>query len=127
MSATSPSSSTVEIDAAPAAVPGLSDSDEASAYCDLHDVRLCQVASHGWLVRTAEHPESAGNVLGCVEEHHGRFELMELGDGFRWSTFDTLRAAVAHLVVDTRRPGGMRSLEDQIGALEDEKSVAVIQ
>jgi hypothetical protein len=103
MSATFPSGNTVELEMPPAAAPAVSDSDEATAYCDRHDIRLCQVASHGWLVRTADHAEGAGAVLGCIEQHLDGFELMELGGGFRWSTFGTLSEAVAQLVVDRRQ------------------------
>jgi|GEM_PF-3693553 len=103
MFATSPSSDTSELERLPATIPGFSDSDAAAAYCDRHDIRLCQVASHGWLVRTADCAEGAGTVLGCIEEHLDGFELMELGGGFRWSTFGTLSEAVAQLVVDRRQ------------------------
>lgn len=103
MSATSPSSDTSELERLPAAIPGFSDSDEAAAYCDRRGIRLCQVASDGWLVRTADHSEGAGTVLGCIEEHLDGFELMELGGGFRWSTFGTLNEAVVQLVADRRQ------------------------
>lgn len=62
------------------------------------DVVVRDVASSGWRVHDDRMPErDAHSVLGFIEKRDGRFEVMQLGSGFRWSTFDTMDEAVSHL------------------------------
>ncbi|MES2092932.1 MAG: hypothetical protein V4531_03850 [Actinomycetota bacterium] len=68
------------------------------AYCREHHLSLTQVAAHGWLVREEPGSGAAGRLLACVEERGPDFEVMEVGGGFRWTTFPTLEKAVEHLI-----------------------------
>ncbi len=67
-------------------------------YCSEHHLTLTQVAAHGWLVREEPGSGAAGRLLACVEERGHDFEVMEVGGGFRWTTFPTLGEAVEHLI-----------------------------
>jgi len=69
----------------------------AIEYCHAHGMSLTQVAGHGWLVRRDPDVVDPGRVLACVEERDHDFEVMEVGGGFRWTTYTMLREAVAHL------------------------------
>ena len=62
------------------------------------DLVLVQVAAHGWRVCDARrHEDDPHRLLGFVEERSGEFEVMQLGGGFHWSTFATMRDALAYL------------------------------
>jgi len=60
-------------------------------------IRVQQVAEHGWIVRSDVQPDSIANVLGCIEQRDEGFELMVVGGDFHWLTFTTLDEAVSHL------------------------------
>lgn len=70
-----------------------------------------RVADRGWLVRDSSVPPGIRSLLGCIEERAGRFELMELGEGFRWTTFDSLAGAVAQLILDVPDPSARTGVD----------------
>ncbi len=105
--------------------PGPSSSADSSAaglYCDEHGLRLDEVATHGWLVRQVSSQEAFSGLVGCIEEHHGDFEVMQIGGGFHWTTFHTLLAAVMHLTAvppranDERRYDAQRDASDSLSS-----------
>ena len=62
-------------------------------------VVLEQVALQGW--RACDDrlpPEHPRRLLGFVEQRDGIFEVMQLGTGFVWSTFESLEEAMRHVV-----------------------------
>ena len=76
----------------------------ARLFCHDHDLELSEVSAHGWLVRSREPRGELDGLLGCIEERERRFELMQIGSNFRWTTFDTLLEALAHLVDNLHLP-----------------------
>jgi hypothetical protein len=59
-------------------------------------ILVYHVADNGWLVRDCRSPDRT-RLLGCIERRDSQYEVMQITDGFRWRSFDTLDAAVAHL------------------------------
>ncbi len=58
------------------------------------------VSPQVWRVCDARVPrDEHGHLLGFVEARKDRFEVMQLGDGFTWNTFDTMRQALDHIVL----------------------------
>jgi hypothetical protein len=62
-----------------------------------HGLALQQVASHGWLVRTIKPAAGPRSLLACIDENADGYEVMEMYNGFRWTTFATLREVAIHL------------------------------
>ena len=71
--------------------------EDAANYCFSHCMSITQVSAFGWLVRREPRVGSFDGLLGCVEQRDESFEVMEVGDGFRWTTFTALRDVVTHL------------------------------
>ena len=91
---------TTIIDRADASEPsGSHPSTQDDIHFDQFDADVHQVASFGWRVCDARIPENdPRRLLGFVEERDGRFEVMQIGNGFRWSTFATMREALTHML-----------------------------
>lgn len=63
------------------------------------DVSVERVAPLGWRVRDLRPSQQDGHaMLGFIEQEDGRFEVIQLGEGFRLLTFESLDEAVRHLV-----------------------------
>ena len=71
--------------------------EDAANYCCSHCMSITQVSAFGWLVRREPRVGSFDGLLGCVEQRDESFEVMEIGGGFRWTTFTALRDVVTHL------------------------------
>ena len=71
--------------------------EDAANYCFSHCMSITQVSAFGWLVRREPRVGSFDGLLGCVEQRDESFEVMEIGGGFRWTTFTALRDVVTHL------------------------------
>lgn len=76
----------------------------ASSYCRSHRMSITQVATHGWLIRHEPRAGRFSGLIACVEERDSRFELMEIGGGFHWTTFTTFRDALTHLAAQSEFP-----------------------
>ena len=72
-------------------------SDHDFAYALRHGLWLVQTSERGWLIEAIEHPAQSRGLLGCIEQHDGGFELMELGGGFAWSTFPTMLCVLEYM------------------------------
>lgn len=59
-------------------------------------ILVYHVADNGWLVSDCRSPART-RLLGCIERRGSKYEVMQITDGFRWRSFDTLDVAVAHL------------------------------
>ncbi|WP_134422303.1 hypothetical protein [Cryobacterium cryoconiti] len=66
--------------------------EDAANYCCSHCMSITQMSAYGWLVRREPRVESSDGLLGCVEQQNKSFQGMEIGGGFRWTTFTALRA-----------------------------------
>lgn len=66
--------------------------EDAANYCCSHCMSITQVSAYGWLVRREPRVGSFDGLLGCVEQRNESFQVMEIGGGFRWTTFTALRA-----------------------------------
>ncbi|WP_158252418.1 hypothetical protein [Cryobacterium sp. Y57] len=71
--------------------------EEAANYCCSHCMSITQVSAYGWLVRREPRVGKFDGILGCVEQRNESFEVMEIGGGFRWTTFTALLDVVTHL------------------------------
>jgi hypothetical protein len=71
--------------------------EDAAKYCRSHCLSITQVAVYGWLVRREPRLGNFDGLLGCVEQRNESFEVMEIGGGFRWTTFTALLDVVTHL------------------------------
>jgi hypothetical protein len=71
--------------------------EDAAKYCRSHCLSITQVAAYGWLVRREPRVGNFDGLLGCVEQRNESFEVMEIGGGFRWTTFTALLDVVTHL------------------------------
>ena len=71
--------------------------EDAANYCGSHCMSITQVAAYSWLVRREPRVGNFDGLLGCVEQRNESFEVMEIGGGFRWTTFTALRDVVTHL------------------------------
>jgi len=71
--------------------------EDAADYCLSHGMSITQVFAYGWVVRREPRVGNFGGLLGCVEQRNESFEVMEIGGGFRWSTFAALRDVVTYL------------------------------
>ena len=71
--------------------------EDAANYCRSHGMSITQVFTYGWLVRREPRVGDFGGLLGCVEQRNESFEVMEIGGGFRWTTFTALRDVVTYL------------------------------
>ena len=65
--------------------------ENAANYCCSHCMSITQASAYGWLVRREPRVGSFAGLLGCVEQRNESFEVMEIGGGFRWTTFTALR------------------------------------
>jgi hypothetical protein len=74
--------------------------EDAEVFCRDNGLQLSQVSDHAWLVRTQDTSSDLHGLVGCIEERGQRFELMQIGSNFRWSTFDSLQDALEHLLVN---------------------------
>ena len=81
--------------------------DEAVAFsrCSglaLEHLHLTALTSHGWRVSDGRLPlDDPMRVLAFIEIRDGRIEVMQLGCGFRWDVFPTMREALEHVVRTT--------------------------
>lgn len=65
----------------------------------LNAIALTMVSPGAWQVRdTRERPGVEGHLLGFIQERHGVFELMQLADQFRWSSFVNIKLAIDFVV-----------------------------
>jgi hypothetical protein len=66
----------------------------------LHDALLLEhVSGSAWRVCDSRRPSgSSGRFIGFIEERDGRFEVMQSADTFIWTTFDSMREALTHIV-----------------------------
>ena len=66
--------------------------EDAANFCCSHCMSIAQVSAYGWLVRREPRVGNFDGLLGRVEQRDESFEVMEIGVGFRWTTFTALRA-----------------------------------
>ena len=71
--------------------------EDAANYCFSHCMSITQVSAYGWLVRREPRVGKFDGLLGVVEQRNEIFEVMEIGGGFRWTTFTALRDVVTYL------------------------------
>jgi hypothetical protein len=66
-----------------------------------------------WRVCDSRHPAgSDGRFLGFVEERDGLFEVMQIAETFIWTSFESMRAALDHVVATNEEVAGRRKLAD---------------
>lgn len=80
---------------------------------EVDDVVLEAVAEHGWRACDRRMPPGHPHrVLGFIEHRGDQYEVMQLGEGFNWVTFPSLREAAGYLArptpewTESRRDGG---------------------
>ena len=66
--------------------------EDAANYCCSHCMSIAQVSAYGWLVRREPRVGNSDGLLGFVEQRNESSEVIEIGGGFRWTTFTALRA-----------------------------------
>ena len=71
--------------------------EDAANYCRSHCMSIAQVSAYGWLVRREPRVGKFDGLIGVVEQRNESFEVMEIGGGFRWTTFTALRDVVTYL------------------------------
>lgn len=58
-------------------------------------LELEQVHQAAWRVYDTRYAQgNSHHLLGCIEQRGDVFELMEIGDSFRWHTFSSLHEAL---------------------------------
>ncbi len=72
-------------------------SDDDSVLCLTHGFRLWRAEDYGWLVRLGA--DTTGEVYACIDESDDAFELMELVNGFRWTTHPSLHSAIERFLI----------------------------
>jgi hypothetical protein len=78
--------------------------DDARDFCLDNGLELSEVSAYAWLIRTQDRSSDLDGLIGCIEERGERFELMQIGSNFQWSTFDSLLSALEHLVIEAPIP-----------------------
>lgn len=75
------------------------------------DLILVQVSLAAWRVYTTEFTrENPRRLIGCIDRRGDLFELMELGDGFRWHTFASLHETLEHAALRAHDLAARRQL-----------------
>jgi hypothetical protein len=69
-------------------------SDSGIAEVDLEVLSLSEAQWRVCDLRISE--DDATRVIGFIERKQDLYEAMDVGHGFRWSTFPTLQAAIGH-------------------------------
>lgn len=60
---------------------------------------LEHVSGRAWRVCDSRYPAGAAErFLGFIEERNGLFEVMQITETFIWTSFDTMRGALDHIV-----------------------------
>jgi hypothetical protein len=71
------------------------------------DIEIQSLSPSAWRVRDTRFPESdARALIGFIEEKGEVFEVMQMGGGFQWFTYQSLQDAVAHFVHVDQPPEG---------------------
>ena len=75
---------------------------------------LEHVSGAAWRVCDSRYPAgSDGRFLGFVEERNGLFEVMQIAETFIWTSFESMRAAVDHIVATNEEIVDRRRLAEQ--------------
>lgn len=65
---------------------------------------LEHVSGRAWRVCDSRYPAGAAErFLGFVEERNALFEVMQVTETFIWTSFDTMRGALDHIVATHRQ------------------------
>jgi len=71
---------------------------DIACYCP-YGIRVQRVSAVGWLVRSIQPVNGGLTLWASINRIDERFELLELHGGARWSTFESVDEAVAHVIV----------------------------
>lgn len=65
---------------------------------------LEQVSGRAWRVCDSRCPVgAAGRLLGFVEQSNDLFEVMQITESFIWTSFDSMRSALDHIVATNQQ------------------------
>lgn len=91
-------------------IRALVESQPDSSSADFGDAVVEALFLGGWRIsdRLIDAADPA-HLLGFIERRDGRFEVMQIGIGFAWTSFDTMAQALDHLLTEGRIAAGTRA------------------